>query len=260
MALIRCAAGALILSFALAASAAPETLPRRLEYGWSLQDPAAGTSGAKVRRLGPGGPAEAAGVRAGDVVLAVGAIQVDSVGSLAALRFAGVAGAPLPVRLQRGADRVDVQLTPGSAPRETYADIETEWGEVVGAGGARLRTIATIPRGGGRLPAIFIAGWLSCDSVEVPPARMEPTDQLIRDLITQKRRDRLPRRQARLGRQRRRVRDDRLRDGTHRLPARIRVDAEDIRASIRDASSSSASATAADSRRWSRAARRCWAT
>ncbi len=185
MTLIRGAAGVLVLSLVLAAGVSAETLPRRLDYGWSLQDPSAGTPGAKVRRLRPGGPAETAGVRAGDIVLAVGAIQVDSVASLSALRFAGVAGAPLPVRLQRGADRVDVQLTPASAPRETYADIDTEWGEVAGAGGARLRTIATVPRGGGRLTAIFIAGWLSCDSVEVPPARMESTDQLIRDLITQ---------------------------------------------------------------------------
>jgi pimeloyl-ACP methyl ester carboxylesterase len=59
----------------------------------------------------------------------------------------------------------------------------TEWTEVVSASGLRLRTIVTVPHGGAQLPAIFIAGWLSCDSIEVPPARHEATDQLLRDLI-----------------------------------------------------------------------------
>ena len=122
-------------------------------------------------------------MRAGDIVLEVGATPINSVASVSALRFAGEGGRALPVRLQRGADRLGVQVTPTPAVREAYSGIETEWTEIVSASGARLRTIVTVPRGGERMPAIFIAGWLSCDSVEVPAARHAATDELLRDVI-----------------------------------------------------------------------------
>ena len=51
-------------------------------------------------------------------------------------------------------------------PRESYANVEVIYDSVTTTHGERLRTIVTKPREPkGKLPVIFVAGWLSCDSV-----------------------------------------------------------------------------------------------
>ncbi len=54
-------------------------------------------------------------------------------------------------------------------PRESYPNVEVIYDSVTAPDGKRLRTIITKPRSAkGKLPVIFVAGWLSCDSVEAP--------------------------------------------------------------------------------------------
>src|SRR5437773_12569850 len=54
-------------------------------------------------------------------------------------------------------------------PRETYPNVDVIYDAVTATDGKRLRTIITKPRDAkGKLPVIFVAGWLSCDSVEAP--------------------------------------------------------------------------------------------
>jgi pimeloyl-ACP methyl ester carboxylesterase len=54
-------------------------------------------------------------------------------------------------------------------PRETYPNVDVIYDSVTAPDGNRLRTIITRPRNTkGKLPVIFVAGWLSCDSVEAP--------------------------------------------------------------------------------------------
>src|SRR5207247_10812274 len=54
-------------------------------------------------------------------------------------------------------------------PRESYSDVDVIYDFVTAPDGKRLRTIITKPHDAtGKLPAIFVAGWLSCDSVEAP--------------------------------------------------------------------------------------------
>ena len=54
-------------------------------------------------------------------------------------------------------------------PRETYPNVDVIYDSVTAPDGKRLRTIITKPRDAkGKLPVIFVAGWLSCDSVEAP--------------------------------------------------------------------------------------------
>src|SRR5207245_3569612 len=53
--------------------------------------------------------------------------------------------------------------------RENYPNVEVIYDSVTTPHGERLRTIVTKPRGAkAKLPVIFVAGWLSCDSVEAP--------------------------------------------------------------------------------------------
>ena len=55
-------------------------------------------------------------------------------------------------------------------PREEYPNFDVIYDFVTGPHGERLRTIITKPQDAtGKLPVIFVAGWLSCDSVESPP-------------------------------------------------------------------------------------------
>jgi hypothetical protein len=49
--------------------------------------------------------------------------------------------------------------------------------------GQRDRVILTRPRGGsGKYPAIFVAGWLSCDSVEAPADTGDASGRVFRVL------------------------------------------------------------------------------
>lgn len=59
--------------------------------------------------------------------------------------------------------------------------LETEYGVVRTSEGVRLRTILTRPEGAtGRLPAIFIAQWVSCSSIDFRADR----DNLVKSLAT----------------------------------------------------------------------------
>src|SRR5438552_18258594 len=54
-------------------------------------------------------------------------------------------------------------------PRENYPNVDVIYDFVTASDGKRLRTIITKPRHAkAKLPVIFVAGWLSCDSVEAP--------------------------------------------------------------------------------------------
>jgi pimeloyl-ACP methyl ester carboxylesterase len=71
-----------------------------------------------------------------------------------------------------------------NAAPESYDNIAFELGSVRDARGQRLRTLTTVPRTEGKLPAIFLAGWLSCDSVEVAPNARDGVSRLLKQVIT----------------------------------------------------------------------------
>jgi hypothetical protein len=65
-------------------------------------------------------------------------------------------------------------------PRESYPNVDVFYDFVTAPHGERLRTIITKPHHAtGKLPVIFVAGWLSCDSVEAPPDK-EPGPGVVR--------------------------------------------------------------------------------
>jgi pimeloyl-ACP methyl ester carboxylesterase len=71
---------------------------------------------------------------------------------------------------------------PKKRPLEQHPGVETVAGAVEGPGGLRLRTITTVPPGALRLPAVFVVGWLSCDSVELGP-NPRGVDRLVQDVV-----------------------------------------------------------------------------
>src|SRR2546423_3322108 len=68
-------------------------------------------------------------------------------------------------------------------PRETYPNVDVVYDSVTAPDGKRLRTIITKPRDAkGKLPVIFVAGWLSCDSVEAPAGTKDESGLVFRGL------------------------------------------------------------------------------
>ena len=68
-------------------------------------------------------------------------------------------------------------------PRESYPSSDVIYDSVTTPDGKRLRTIITKPRNvKGKLPVIFVAGWLSCDSVEAPAGTKDESGLVFRDL------------------------------------------------------------------------------
>jgi len=68
-------------------------------------------------------------------------------------------------------------------PRESYPNIDVIYDSVTAPDGKRLRTIITKPRNAkGKLPVIFVAGWLSCDSVEAPAGTKDASGLVFQGL------------------------------------------------------------------------------
>src|SRR5437016_8907591 len=68
-------------------------------------------------------------------------------------------------------------------PRESYPNVDVIYDSVTAPDGKRLRTIVTKPRGAKKkLPVIFVAGWLSCDSVEAPSDTKDASGLVFRAL------------------------------------------------------------------------------
>jgi len=74
---------------------------------------AADSAGILVNGVAPGGPAEAAGVRAGDRLLAIGDLSITDpdFGPAFRSRFGNQEGAPLPIKVLRGADTLTLNST-----------------------------------------------------------------------------------------------------------------------------------------------------
>src|SRR6202011_1284085 len=68
-------------------------------------------------------------------------------------------------------------------PRESYPNVDVIYDSVATPHGERLRTIITKPRGAkNKLPVIFVAGWLSCDSVAAPADTKDAEGLVFRGL------------------------------------------------------------------------------
>src|SRR4026209_84892 len=69
------------------------------------------------------------------------------------------------------------------APRESYSNVDVIYDSVRMPDGKRLRSIITKSRDANeKLPVIFLAGWLSCDSVEALADTKDATSMILRGL------------------------------------------------------------------------------
>jgi pimeloyl-ACP methyl ester carboxylesterase len=111
-------------------------------------------AGMRVAGVIPGGMADAAGLAAGDLVVAIAGGPVRSMAELAAAMRRAGARVHVEIQTERASSTVAVQ----HAPREEAA----EYG-VLEVPGARLRTIVTGPADG---PAVLVLQGIACESIE----------------------------------------------------------------------------------------------
>jgi pimeloyl-ACP methyl ester carboxylesterase len=74
----------------------------------------------------------------------------------------------------------------GNLPRragavaESYPGVDVTYTSVADPKGRDMRVIVTRPKGAGRYPTVFVAGWLSCDSVEAPTGTRDASGNVFR--------------------------------------------------------------------------------
>jgi pimeloyl-ACP methyl ester carboxylesterase len=98
-----------------------------------------------------------------------------------AKRRAAVAAATL---LTMGAgsasEHGDLPRNAAAGRDESYPGVMVQYDSIRDASGHRLRVIVTHPQSQrARVPVIFVAGWLSCDSVEAPPGTTDATQLVL---------------------------------------------------------------------------------
>lgn len=106
----------------------PPELAARLREAVGLE----ARRGALVRRVAPGGPADQAGVRRGDLLLRIGDLELGSGRELRAAIARLVPGSTIPVQLLRGAAEMTLEVAVASAPAGDRSSRR-------GAGGERHR-------------------------------------------------------------------------------------------------------------------------
>lgn len=147
-------------SYLLAAALSAQDLPRHGIVGLVVQG-----SPATVQAVVPGGPGDAAGIRAGDVIESLDGKPVESGDQFARAVGRHVAGETARVTVRRAADRLDLSAVLKPRPFETNPDAEVLY-RSVDVRGARRRVIVTHPHRPGRLPAVLLMQGLGCYSLD----------------------------------------------------------------------------------------------
>ena len=140
-----------------------------------------------MRRVVDAGVAAQTGLRQNDRILSVNGTLLDSAAAVQRVLISLRAGDMARFEIVRDGQLLAFTSTLQALPREQLQGVETVYDAALTDFGSRVRTIVTRPRNAsGKLPAVFLVGWLSCDSVEYP---FGPADdgfgQLLHDIATQ---------------------------------------------------------------------------
>jgi PDZ domain len=139
-----------------------------------------GREGVVVERVFPDSGAAAAGVRAGDILIAVESKSVTDPSDFIAAIAAAQAGEPLVIALVRDGKPTTVKVALKPRPLETSDAYRVIYGAVVSRG-KRLRTIVTVPKDNQKHPAVFLIQGLGSFSIENNPAAPGAYGRLVDD-------------------------------------------------------------------------------
>jgi pimeloyl-ACP methyl ester carboxylesterase len=162
-------------------------LRRQVFLGVTLSSPNANRAGAEVRQVVDAGVAAQTGLRQNDRILRVNGTLLDSPTALQRVLISLRAGDTARFEIVRDGQLLNFTSTLQGLPREQLQGVETIYDAALTDLGFRVRTIVTRPRNAsGKLPAVFLVGWLSCDSVEYPSGSGDDGfGQLLHDLAIQ---------------------------------------------------------------------------
>ena len=162
-------------------------LRRQVFLGVALGSPEANAPGVEVRRVVDAAVAAQTGLRQKDRILRVNSTLLDKPSALQRVLSSLRAGDTARFEIVRDGQPLNFTPTLQGLPREQLPGVEITLDSASTDQGFRVRTIVSRPQNAtGKLPAVFLAGWLSCDSVEYPFGPGEDGfGQLLHDLATQ---------------------------------------------------------------------------
>jgi pimeloyl-ACP methyl ester carboxylesterase len=161
-----------------------EELPRIGFLGARVSASGKSGEGAAIRRVIEGSEAQRIGLTTSDKILSLKGRAIDTDLDVENFFYRQPANAKIKLTILRDAKRVNLEATLPPLPRENFAGIEYIYDYVRNNKGQRLRTIVTRPVGAAeKVPAIFVVGWLSCDSCEYPLGPGSGMDQLLAYLV-----------------------------------------------------------------------------
>jgi pimeloyl-ACP methyl ester carboxylesterase len=169
----------------LGSSLAADELPRRGSLGLEIDPskPGAIPKTFLISRVAPGSLAASLDFKVGDNLVYVNKHLAISRDDLSEFARHLQSGQEVTIDISRAGESKVLSGTLPEEPREVYPDVDVLYDNVPGPKGQKLRTIITKPRGAtGKLPVIFVAGWLSCDSVEAPNETADATGSVFRAL------------------------------------------------------------------------------
>lgn len=136
-----------------------------------------------VSSVAPGSLAAELDIHVGDDLVYIEKRLPASRADLAEIAKGLRAGQRVTIDISRGGQsRLLTGILP-EMPRETYPDVDVLYESVAASKGEKLRVIITKPKNTtGKRPVIFVAGWLSCDSVEAPNDTTDATALILRAL------------------------------------------------------------------------------
>jgi pimeloyl-ACP methyl ester carboxylesterase len=127
--------------------------------------------GMRVPGVMPGTPAEQAGVKSGDIMVAIDGQRFSDIQSGLNLLRGRRAGDTLKVELLRDGKPVNVEITLADRPKETSDEFDIIYASA-GKPGQRVRTYISKPRAAGKHPAILFVQSLNPSPMEFADPRM----------------------------------------------------------------------------------------
>lgn len=139
-------------------------LQRRGDLGVSVS--ALHDTGVLVRQVRTDSAAARAGIVAGDVILRINDTVLQ--GDAGEISIDRVPPGHVSLALRHGGAEQVRQIEVPTLPTEQFQNADVILDAVKDSRGELLRTIITHPKDRGKVPVLFVVGWLSCDSMEYP--------------------------------------------------------------------------------------------
>lgn len=157
---------------------------------WHASFKSAAPVGREITAIDPQSVLLNAGLQAGDVLLAVDNEVIRDGNHWWDIIYSLRAEKSTKLTFKRGNQIKTVSVEFAATPRESYDNIDTEYGFITSDYAIRQRYILTTPRDAGelrseKLPAIFVVGGLSCSSIEQTPGRQSNFVRSLTHLVQQ---------------------------------------------------------------------------